>query len=227
MKLVENLRKNGQQHGNVSQEPKIYSYLLTFCSVIYDRSAPEQPRTSSSGAPGQIDIQRQLDALNVAERLRAVAVPSVNNNAAAAGNVANSSGSTLPTMSSSLGNFFIQANPNIGPLFQQDEHRGKGVLLRILAELHTRKGRPLPPGLTGMPVPMWNPAASTFRFELGVERGVVKIAGHDVDLFKLWQAIFHAGLLGKVCRTLFQCHLHVIMSSLNFPRSPVTGSGHR
>jgi SWI/SNF chromatin-remodeling complex subunit SWI1 len=127
----------------------------------------------------------------MAERLRTSAV-------AAPGSVANSSGSMLPTTSSTLGNFFTQANPNMGPLFQPDDPRGKNVLLRILAEFSIRQKRPLPPALTGMPTPTWNPAASTFRFELGAERGVVKIAGQDVDLFKLWQAIFHAGLLGKV-----------------------------
>lgn len=111
-------------------------------------------------------------------------------------------------MSSNLGNFFIQANPNMGPLFQPDDPRGKNVLLRILAELSARKNRPLPPALTGMPTTNWNPAASTFRFELGPERGVVKIAGQDVDLFKLWQAIFHAGLLGKVPLSSFRLVQH-------------------
>ena len=91
----------------------------------------------------------------------------------------------------------------MGPLFQPDDPRGKKVLLRILAELSARKNRPLPPGLTGIPATNWNPAASTFRFELGPE-GVVKIAGQDVDLFKLWQAIFHAGLLGKVPLSSFR-----------------------
>lgn len=136
-------------------------------------------------------MQRQLDALNMAERLRASSV-------SAAGNVANSSapGPMLPP--SSLSNFLAQANPSIGPLFSQDEARGRPVLLRMIAELYNRKGTPLPPALTGVQSPAWNPATSSFRFELGSERGIIKLASQDVDLFKLWQIIFASGLSSKV-----------------------------
>ena len=142
-------------------------------------------------------MQRQLDALNLAERQRASSV------SAAAGNVANSSapsqasaGPMLPP--SSLSIFLAQANPSIGPLFTQDEARGKPVLLRMIAELYNRKGTPLPPALTGVQTPTWNPATSPFRFELGSERGVIKLGGQDVDLFKLWQILFASGLSAKV-----------------------------
>jgi hypothetical protein len=139
-------------------------------------------------------MQRQLDALSMAERTRTSSVSS------AAGNVANSSAPMLPPPISSLSSFLAQANPSIGPLFHQDEARGKPVLLRMIAELYNRKGTPLPPALTGVQTPAWNPATSPFRFELGSEKGVIKLAGEDVDLFKLWQILFASGLGSKVNR---------------------------
>lgn len=98
-----------------------------------------------------------------------------------------------------MGNFIVQANPNIGPLFQQDEQRGKPVLLHMLNEIYLRRGAPLPPALTGMNNPNWDPSTSTWKFDLGTERGVIKVAGLDVDLFKFWQALFAGGLTQKVC----------------------------
>jgi hypothetical protein len=139
-------------------------------------------------------MQRQLDALSMAERTRTSSVSS------ATGNVANSSAPMLPPPISSLSSFLAQANPSIGPLFHQDEARGKPVLLRMIAELYNRKGTPLPPALTGVQTPAWNPATSPFRFELGSEKGVIKLAGEDVDLFKLWQILFASGLGSKVSR---------------------------
>lgn len=98
-----------------------------------------------------------------------------------------------------MGNFIVQSNPNIGPLFQQDEQRGKPVLLHMLNEIYVRRGTPLPPALTGISSPSWDPNHTLFKFELGSERGVLKIAGRDVDLFKFWQALFAGGLTQKVC----------------------------
>jgi SWI/SNF chromatin-remodeling complex subunit SWI1 len=150
-------------------------------------------------------MQRQLDALNMAERIRTSSVSS------AAGNVANPSAPMLPPPPSNLSNFLAQANPSISPLFFQDEVRGKPVLLRMIAELYNRKGTPLPPALTGVQTPAWNPVTSPFRFELGTEKGVIRLAGQDVDLFKLWQILFAAGLSAKVSRYNRLCGLPMML----------------
>jgi hypothetical protein len=105
----------------------------------------------------------------------------------------------FPATPTQLTNFLIQANPAIAPLFQQDVVRGKAVLLKMLAELFVRKGAPLPPALTGYPTPSWNPVTSQFRFELGADKGVLKIAGQDVELFRIWHVLYTNGLYSKVC----------------------------
>ncbi|PVG00871.1 hypothetical protein CPB86DRAFT_753904 [Serendipita vermifera] len=106
----------------------------------------------------------------------------------------------FPATPTQLTNFLIQANPAIAPLFQQDVVRGKAVLLKMLAELFVRKGAPLPPALTGYPTPSWNPVTSHFKFELGADKGVVKIAGQEIELFKIWHVLYTHGLYSKVAR---------------------------
>ncbi|KAG8823748.1 hypothetical protein FRC17_009239 [Serendipita sp. 399] len=96
-------------------------------------------------------------------------------------------------------NYLSATNPNIAPIFQQDESRGRAVLMKLLAELHNRKNNPLPPALTGVTSPNWNPATSTFKLEI-TSIGVVRIGGHDVDFLKLWQTVFGMGMSTKVTR---------------------------
>lgn len=166
---------------------------------------------------------RQLDALGVAERLRASSV-------SAAGNVALSSVTPSlhpPMQPSTLGSFIVQSNPNIGPLFQQDEQRGKPVLLHMLNEIYVRRGTPLPPALTGINNPTWDPTTTPFKFELGSERGIIKVAGHDVDLFKFWQALFAAGFTQKVCQFSSKALMHMLMSFSSYLRWHATEHGPR
>ena len=208
-------------------------------------------RSTPSGAPGvqsSGDFQRQLDALNVAERLRGLAVPTVDfaapatmpatatttgapgsNSAqtptnttgggAAGSNLANSSATMLSTTNTTntttgggtpaphpqqnttgypLGAFVSSMNPQIAPIFHPDETRGgRAILMKLLAELQNRKGQALPPALTGVPSPTYNPATSPFRFEV-VGLGVVRVSGQDIDMFKLWQSVFSSGMSQKV-----------------------------
>ncbi|KAG8757856.1 hypothetical protein FRC14_001325 [Serendipita sp. 396] len=194
------------------------------------------------GGQPSSDLQRQLDALNHAERLRASSVSSTGMPSVAApatGNIANSSGQMLsatnnmntlvPNQATSgsngmalqpsqaqqphqqhpqmqtpqpalLINYLSATNPNIAPIFQPDEARGgRVVLMKLLAELHSRKNQALPPAFTGVASVNWNPENSPFKFDIsGV--GIVRIGGHDVDLLKLWQAVFGLGMSTKVTR---------------------------
>lgn len=65
-----------------------------------------------------------------------------------------------------------------------------------------QRGVPLPPQLTGVPYPpTYDPTNSPWR-TLDVstsDLGVVRLAGRDVDLFKLWALVQQAGGSAKVC----------------------------
>jgi len=65
-----------------------------------------------------------------------------------------------------------------------------------LANVMTSRGSPLPPALTGIPYPPnYDPANSPFKM-LDVsptEPGFFRLAGKDVDIFKLWGAVFQVG----------------------------------
>lgn len=235
-------------------------------------------RSTPSGAPGvqsSGDFQRQLDALNVAERLRGLAVPTVDfaapatmpatattgaplpttagsnsaqtpttstgGGAATGSNLANSSATMLSTTnttnattgggtpaqpqqvaaSHSLGAFLGTMNPQIAPIFHPDEARGgRAILMKLLAELHIRKGQALPPSLTGVPSPTYNPATSPFKFDV-VGLGIVKVAGQDIDLLKLWQNVFNSGMSQKLNRDNLWGHL---ASQMGLPMyAPDTG----
>ena len=85
----------------------------------------------------------------------------------------------------------------------------------MLAELYNRKGAPLPPALTGIHTPAWNPVTSSFRFELGSDKGLIKLGGLDVDLFNLWKILFASGLSAKVGKCN-EYNVHFVMSN-SFP----------
>ncbi|RPD63057.1 hypothetical protein L227DRAFT_644612 [Lentinus tigrinus ALCF2SS1-6] len=68
--------------------------------------------------------------------------------------------------------------------------------LQGLASLMAQRGMPLPPQLTGVPFPPnYDPANMPWKsLEVSpADLGVVRLAGVDVDLFKLWGAILHHG----------------------------------
>ncbi|KZT44392.1 hypothetical protein SISSUDRAFT_976648 [Sistotremastrum suecicum HHB10207 ss-3] len=66
-----------------------------------------------------------------------------------------------------------------------------------LAQIMQAHGRPLPPTITGIPLP-YDEATSPWKtLEPSSELGGVKFAGRDVDLFKLWSLVASAGTSSK------------------------------
>ncbi|KAF8973884.1 hypothetical protein BDZ97DRAFT_402638 [Flammula alnicola] len=66
--------------------------------------------------------------------------------------------------------------------------------LQGLAGLMAKRGTPLPPQLTGVPSPNYDPSHSPWGIiEPSKEIGSFMLAGKDVDLFKLWGLVFQNG----------------------------------
>ncbi|KAF8167956.1 hypothetical protein B0H34DRAFT_683778 [Crassisporium funariophilum] len=66
--------------------------------------------------------------------------------------------------------------------------------LNGLAGLMAKRGTPLPPSLTGVPSPAYDPTNTHWSIiEPSSEVGAFRLAGRDVDLFKLWGLVFQHG----------------------------------
>ncbi|THH20009.1 hypothetical protein EW146_g1270 [Bondarzewia mesenterica] len=67
--------------------------------------------------------------------------------------------------------------------------------LSSLAALHASRNTPLPPTLTGVPTPTFDPQNNHWsQIEpSATELGCIRLAGKDVDLFKLWTTVYPAG----------------------------------
>ncbi|TFK30589.1 hypothetical protein FA15DRAFT_607990 [Coprinopsis marcescibilis] len=97
--------------------------------------------------------------------------------------------SSLP-INQSLLDPSMSHHPNSRSAQQQ---RQQGFLLG-LHNLMVKLGQPLPPALTGIPAPNYNPSTSPWsHIEPGSEVGSLKLAGKDVNLFRLWSAVFQSG----------------------------------
>lgn len=91
--------------------------------------------------------------------------------------------------------------PPTGPANPSVKQRQRNFLTG-LANMMASRNTPLPPALTGVPYPP-NYDQSKPHWQ-GIETsqtevGVFRLAGKDVDLFKLWGAVFQAGGGAKVC----------------------------
>lgn len=65
---------------------------------------------------------------------------------------------------------------------------------RFLAAVMGQKRVPLPPDITGIPNTAYDPATSPHAWiEAASAPPGVRIAGKDVDLFKLWQTVSQGG----------------------------------
>ncbi|KIK71140.1 hypothetical protein GYMLUDRAFT_235505 [Collybiopsis luxurians FD-317 M1] len=63
-----------------------------------------------------------------------------------------------------------------------------------LASLFAKRNQPLPPALTGVPTPNYDPISSPFKdIQTGSEPGIFKIAGKDLHLFQLWSVVWQRG----------------------------------
>lgn len=87
-------------------------------------------------------------------------------------------------------------HPNAALMQQQSHHQRKRSFLNGMANLMLQRGLPLPPNLTGIPYPQgYDPSNSPWR-SLDVntnDLGTVRLAGKDVDLFKLWALVQQLG----------------------------------
>lgn len=63
-----------------------------------------------------------------------------------------------------------------------------------LANVMARRNTPLPPSLTGIPSPNYDPNTSPWSYiEPSSEIGSFRLAGQDVNLFKLWGLVMQHG----------------------------------
>ncbi|KAG2023320.1 hypothetical protein CC2G_000985 [Coprinopsis cinerea AmutBmut pab1-1] len=82
------------------------------------------------------------------------------------------------------------SNPPNSRVSQQRQHG----FLQGLHNLMAIRGMPLPPALTGIPVPNYDHSTSPWSaIEPGSEVGTFKVAGKDVNLFRLWGTVFQNG----------------------------------
>ena len=66
--------------------------------------------------------------------------------------------------------------------------------LHGLANVMATRGTPLPPTLTGVPTPSYDPNASPWKnLEVSPEVGHFRLAGKDINLLKLWGSVFQSG----------------------------------
>ena len=77
-----------------------------------------------------------------------------------------------------------------------------------LANVHISRGTPLPPDLTAVPYPNYDPAISQWKnLECSSEPGAFRLAGKDIDLFKLWGIVCQLGGGQKVFSST-SCSIH-------------------
>ena len=128
---------------------------------------------------------------------------------------------------------------------QQSHYQRKRSFLLGLANIMVHRNSPLPPVLTGLQTPTYDPTNSPWRtLEVSnTELGVIRLAGKDVDLYKLWALVLQAGGGAKACLLLTfstiliyqppaSCHikargarLHIFSSFPNkYPNPPVNHS---
>lgn len=65
--------------------------------------------------------------------------------------------------------------------------------LQGLATTHAKSGCPLPPALTGIAFPNYDPTNRRWNIEPGSEIGTFRIVGKDVSLFKFWGLAMREG----------------------------------
>lgn len=76
--------------------------------------------------------------------------------------------------------------------------------LNGVANVMIKLNTPLPPALTGVPAPNYDPATSMFKvIEPSTEVGAFRLVGRDVDLFKLWGLVMQNGGGHAVCYSIY------------------------
>ncbi|KAJ3776955.1 hypothetical protein FB446DRAFT_719757 [Lentinula raphanica] len=68
-----------------------------------------------------------------------------------------------------------------------------------LATVFAKRNQPLPPALTGVPTPAYDPINSPFKdIEPGAEHGSFRLAGKDINIFYLWNLIWQRGGMNNI-----------------------------
>jgi SWI/SNF chromatin-remodeling complex subunit SWI1 len=110
-----------------------------------------------------------------------------------------SSSSSDPFMSSAGQQPVRQSQQQLNP-----QHKTKQRQFLVgLANIHLARKDPLPPALTGVPLPGFDISQSTWKSLESSEVGSVMLAGKPVDLYKLYVAVNSAGGWLKVSVILF------------------------
>ncbi|KAL1659953.1 hypothetical protein GGF50DRAFT_106961 [Schizophyllum commune] len=155
---------------------------------------------------------KQMAALTAAGQLRhastrSFAGPGGGTNSAAFGSPGPSAAHDLSSPSTPLqSGGSMHANnfpPDAAAAAQQNPALARQIMmaqqhkrfLMTLHQFHINRGNPLPPQLTGIPSPTFNPQTTIWKqVELcPTEHGAFRVAGKDVPLLRLWQIISQAG----------------------------------
>lgn len=95
-------------------------------------------------------------------------------------------------------------NPATSQVMLQQASSGRPVnpqaarFLKFLAEIHASQGAPLPPTLTGVPHPAYNPATSRFNIIDVVGEGCVRLGTSTLDLYDFFTWVQKAGGSARV-----------------------------
>ncbi|EKM60949.1 uncharacterized protein PHACADRAFT_83217 [Phanerochaete carnosa HHB-10118-sp] len=85
---------------------------------------------------------------------------------------------------------------NMNPAAMQQQQQRKKQFLVGLGNVMLQRGVPLPPQLTGLPYPPgYDPSTSPWRsLEVSnADLGVFRLAGKDIDIFRLWALVLSSG----------------------------------
>ncbi|KAJ7630741.1 hypothetical protein FB45DRAFT_916453 [Roridomyces roridus] len=83
----------------------------------------------------------------------------------------------------------LSMNPQHPSSLKQRQYGFLNGLARIMVGRNT----PLPPALTGVDTPSYDPANTQWKILEPAEVGAFRLAGRDIELFKLWGIVFQAG----------------------------------
>lgn len=96
-----------------------------------------------------------------------------------------------------------QAQPQQQQQGQQQQinnvQRQRVGFLQGISHFMSRAGNPLPPNITGVHVPNYDPNTSPWKLlEPGTELGTFRLSGKNIDIFKLFNVVFSNGGSSKV-----------------------------
>jgi SWI/SNF chromatin-remodeling complex subunit SWI1 len=170
-----------------------------------DMSQPQDPSANANTAfmLDPANAAKQMAALQAAGRSRAMSGSSTaqgfpmqqNRPNPPPGITQNNQPPTLPGQQNQMAiNQNQQQRAQAAAMFNAVINNRPPQFLQSLAEFMNRAGRPLPPSVTGIVTPSYDPNTSQFRMiQGGSVPGTVKIANKDVDLHALLVFIIQRG----------------------------------